>query len=197
MSAHYSQSAVLHVWIVTMWYNKMIASPSLDMSTASTPDRIITELSRPAFRAHLTTGDGGLVVQSNPGSEPWRPTYDLWILDWQLRSGPIGLAETRGNGYVVSDTLLEREMCKTVAATRKIRNNLRSTEKTDVKVWPNVSKTWDGLSLLAVIDVVVINQLTVIWLRSINRCNVADSWQQFDSSVDDKVLQHVSVSYQL
>jgi len=31
--------------------------------------------------AHLTTGDGGLVVQGNPGSELWRPTCDLWILD--------------------------------------------------------------------------------------------------------------------
>ena len=41
------------------------------------PGRIITELSRPAFQAHLTTGDGGLDVHGNPGSEPWRPTCDL------------------------------------------------------------------------------------------------------------------------
>jgi len=51
--------------------------PSLDIFTAPTPDRIITDLSRPASRAHLTTGDGGLVVQGNPGSELWRPTYNL------------------------------------------------------------------------------------------------------------------------
>ena len=38
--------------------------------TVPTPDRIITELSRPALRVHLTTGDGGLVDQGNPGSEP-------------------------------------------------------------------------------------------------------------------------------
>ena len=28
-------------------------------------------------RAHLTVGDGGLDVQGNPGSEPWRPTCSL------------------------------------------------------------------------------------------------------------------------
>jgi len=37
--------------------------------TASILGKIITELSRPALRAHLTAGDGGLVVQGNP-SEP-------------------------------------------------------------------------------------------------------------------------------
>jgi len=31
----------------------------------------------PALRAHLITGDGGLVVQGNPGSELWRPTCNL------------------------------------------------------------------------------------------------------------------------
>jgi len=82
-----------------------VICPSLDISTQPTPDRIITELSRPALRAHLTTGDGGLVIQDNPGSEPWRPTCNLWILDWLL----ISLAETRSNGYVVSDMLLKRE----------------------------------------------------------------------------------------
>jgi len=54
-----------------------VVCPSLDISTELTPDKIITELSRPALRAHLTTGDGGLVVQSNPGSEPWRLTCNL------------------------------------------------------------------------------------------------------------------------
>ena len=55
----------------------VVVCPSLDISTVPTPDRIITELSRPAFRAHLTTGNGGLDVQGNPGSEPWRPTCNL------------------------------------------------------------------------------------------------------------------------
>jgi len=54
-----------------------VVCPSLDISTMPTLGRIITKLSRPALRAHLTTGDGGLVVQGNPGSEPWRPTCDL------------------------------------------------------------------------------------------------------------------------
>jgi len=54
-----------------------VVCPSLDISTEPTPDRIITELSRPALRAHLTTGYGGLDVQGNPGLEPWRPTCNL------------------------------------------------------------------------------------------------------------------------
>jgi len=68
-----------------------VVCPSLYISTELTPDRIITELSRPALRAHLTTRDGGLVVQGNPGLEPWRPTCecDLGILDWRLRSDAL------------------------------------------------------------------------------------------------------------
>jgi len=84
-----------------------------DVSTATTPDRIITELSRPVLRAHLTTGDGGLVVQSNPGWEPWRPTCNLWILDWRLRSDALRTNRLGGNSwqrlYVFSNTLLKRE----------------------------------------------------------------------------------------
>jgi len=60
----------------------------------------------------VTTGDGGLVVQGNPGSERGgRPaTYESWTGDCEAtRSGSIGLAETRGNGYVVSDMLLKRQ----------------------------------------------------------------------------------------
>ena len=58
---------------------------------------IITELSRPSSRAHLTDGDGGLVVQGNPGLD-WRPRSDALRTDrlgrnsWQrlrrLRHGP-------------------------------------------------------------------------------------------------------------
>ena len=39
-----------------------VVCPSLDISTELIPDRIVTELSRPALRANLTTGDGGLVL---------------------------------------------------------------------------------------------------------------------------------------
>jgi len=88
-----------------------VVCPSLDISTELTPHRIITGLSRPALRAHLTTGDEGLDVQGNPGSEPWsRPvTYESWTGDCKAtRSGPISLMETRGNGYVFSDTLLKK-----------------------------------------------------------------------------------------
>ena len=36
-------------------------------------------------------------------------TYESWTGDCEAtRSGPIGLAETRDNGYVVSDTLLKK-----------------------------------------------------------------------------------------
>jgi len=73
--------------------------PSLDISTELTPYRIITELSRPALRAHLTTGDRGLVVQGNPGSEPWRPTCNLWILDWRLRSNALRIDRLGGNSW--------------------------------------------------------------------------------------------------
>jgi len=87
-----------------------VVCPSLDISTEPTPDRIITELSRPALRVHLTTGDGGLVVQGNLAQNRggWPVTYESWTGDCEAtRSGPIGLAETRGNGYVFSDTLLK------------------------------------------------------------------------------------------
>jgi len=77
----------------------VVVCPSLDISTASTPDRIITELSRPASRAHLTTGYRGLVVQGNPGSEPQRPTCNLWILDWRLRSDALRTDRLGGNSW--------------------------------------------------------------------------------------------------
>jgi len=76
-----------------------VVCPSLDISTAPTPGRIITELSRPALQAHLTTGDGGLVIQGNPGSEPWRPTCNPWILDWRLRSYVFRTNRLRGNSW--------------------------------------------------------------------------------------------------
>jgi len=72
---------------------------SLDISTEPTPGRIITELSRPAQRDHLTTGDGGFVVQGNPGSEPWRPTCDLWILDWRPRRDALKTDRLGGNSW--------------------------------------------------------------------------------------------------
>jgi len=53
------------------------------------PDRIITELSRPALGAHLTTGDGGLVVQGNFLRSAW----------WKL----VAMAT-----YVVSEMLLKK-----------------------------------------------------------------------------------------
>jgi len=76
-----------------------VVCPSLDISTELTPDRIITELSRPALRALVTTGDGGLVVQVNPCSEPWRPTCDLWILDWRLRSDALKTDRLGGTSW--------------------------------------------------------------------------------------------------
>jgi len=49
--------------------------------------------------AHLTIGDGGLVVQGNPGSEPWRPTCDLWILGWRLRNDALRIDRLGGNSW--------------------------------------------------------------------------------------------------
>jgi len=88
------------VSVISKWpVNSAVVCPSLDISTAPTLGRIITELSRPALRAHLTTGDGGLVVQGNPGSEPWRPTCNLWILDWRLRSNALRTDRLGGNSW--------------------------------------------------------------------------------------------------
>ena len=48
------------------------------------------------------------ILAQNRVSRP--ATYGAWTGDREAtRSGPIGLAETRGNGYVFSDTLLKRE----------------------------------------------------------------------------------------
>ena len=48
------------------------------------------------------------ILAQNRGGRP--VTYKSWTGDCEAtRSGPIGLAETRGNGYVVSDTLLEKK----------------------------------------------------------------------------------------
>jgi len=47
-----------------------------------------------------------------------RPEYESWTGDREAtRSGPIGLAESHGNGYVVSDMLLpqaflDRSICE-------------------------------------------------------------------------------------
>jgi len=86
--------------IIPRWFTcQRTVYPSLDISTAPTPGRIITGLSRPAQRAHLTTGDGGLVVQGNPGAEPWRSTCDLRILDWRLRSDALRTDRLGGNSW--------------------------------------------------------------------------------------------------
>jgi len=43
------------------------------------------------------------ILAQNRGGPP--ATYESWSGDREAtRSGPIGLAETRGNSYVVSDT---------------------------------------------------------------------------------------------
>jgi len=47
-------------------------------------------------------------LAQNCGGRP--ATYESWTGDCQaVRSGPIGLAETRGNGYFVSDTLMKKK----------------------------------------------------------------------------------------
>jgi len=48
------------------------------------------------------------ILAQNRGGRP--ASYQSWTGDCEAtRSGSIGLAETRGNGYVFSDTLLKRE----------------------------------------------------------------------------------------
>ena len=86
-----------------------VVCPLLDISSELTPDRIITELSRPALRAHLTEDlSSKAILAQNRGGRP--ATYEPWTGDCEAtRSGPIGLAETRGNGYVFSDTLLKKK----------------------------------------------------------------------------------------
>ena len=75
----------------------------LDISVALTPGRIITELSRTAPRAHLTTvetedwSSKAILAQNRGGRSA---TYESWTCDCEAtRSGPIGLAETRGNQW--------------------------------------------------------------------------------------------------
>ena len=102
----YAPSLGSHFW---QTLSAAVVCPSLDISTELTPDRIITELSRPALRAHLTTEDGGLVVQNCGG------TCNLWILDWRLRVRSDALRTDRLGGnswqrlYVFSDTLLKKK----------------------------------------------------------------------------------------
>jgi len=48
------------------------------------------------------------ILAQNHGGRP--ATYESWTGDCEAtRSGPIGLAETRGNGYVFSDMLLKKK----------------------------------------------------------------------------------------
>jgi len=72
-----------------------VVCPSLDISTAPTLGRIITELFRPALRAHLTTGDGGLVVQGAILAQ----NCNLGILDWRLRSDELRIDRLGGNSW--------------------------------------------------------------------------------------------------
>ena len=65
---------------------KFPSSPSSPGSRSGPPD-------------HPTTADGGLVVQGNPGSELWRPTCNLWILDWRLRSDALRTDRLGGNSW--------------------------------------------------------------------------------------------------
>jgi len=51
------------------------------------------------------------ILAQNRGGRP--ATYESWTGDCEAtRSGPIGLAETRGNGYIFSDTLLKKKKKK-------------------------------------------------------------------------------------
>jgi len=48
------------------------------------------------------------ILAQNRGGRP--ATCESWTGDCEAtRSGPISLAETRGNGYVFSDTLLKKK----------------------------------------------------------------------------------------
>jgi len=68
---------------------------------------------RPTWHWQLKSGDGGLVVQASKAilAQKLRTVEaDLRPMNLGLAtcSGPIGLAESCGNGYVVSDTLLKK-----------------------------------------------------------------------------------------
>jgi len=58
-------------------------------------------------------------------------TYESWTGDRKAtRSGPIGLAETRGNGYVVSDTLLKKKKQESQSHNRVWRTPAPQTNVT-------------------------------------------------------------------
>ena len=51
------------------------------------------------------------ILAQNSGGQP--ATYKSWTGDCEATcSGPIGLAETHGNGYVFSDTLLKKNILR-------------------------------------------------------------------------------------
>jgi len=97
----------------------VVVCPSLDISTAPTLGRIITGLSRPALQAHLTSGDGGLVIQGSRGSELWRPTCDLWILDWRLWSDALRTDRLGGNSWQWLRRLRHAPFTKTLSSLWK------------------------------------------------------------------------------
>ena len=62
----------------------------------------------PTWQLEMEDWSSKAILAQNCGGRP--ATYESWTGDCEATcSGPIGLAETRSNGYVVSDTLLKRE----------------------------------------------------------------------------------------
>ena len=62
----------------------------------------------PTWQLETEDWSSKAILGQNRGGRP--ATYESWTSDREaMRSGSIGLAETRGNGYVVSDTLLKKK----------------------------------------------------------------------------------------
>jgi len=63
------------------------------------------------LRAHLTTEDGGLVVQGNPGSEPWKPTGNICPIHTADADGTklfcrVGVGGVNTNSQLVGDSFV-------------------------------------------------------------------------------------------
>jgi len=64
--------------------------------------------SGPTLQLDMEDWSTRAILAQNRGGQP--ATYESWTGDCEVtRSGSIGLAETRGNGYVFSDTLLKKK----------------------------------------------------------------------------------------
>jgi len=87
LGSHFCQTLFAAVVSSVLYWTSLPSRPRTGSSPSSPGLH-----SGPAWRTHE-----GLVVQGNPGSEPWKLTCDLWILDWRLQSDTLRTDRLGGN----------------------------------------------------------------------------------------------------